>query len=145
VFSARNGFHLHEKDQQPEKKDKKPILIEIDVALGEGNISTEQADSVLSRIFLTSQDNFADLLPDFWKSCIAGGVAGRNESWRFSPAVASIPGVPIQPASPDLSSASSPNAPPRKWGTAGQPTAGVFSHGKRSQASESFLFARTTF
>jgi len=129
VFSAGKGFQIREQDQQPEKKDKKPILVEIEAVLGEGSISTEQADAVLSKIFLTSQDNFADLLPDFWKPCIAGGVAGRNESCSFSPEMASIPGIPTPSGSPDLSSATSANATPRKLGRAGAAVPGAFRMG----------------
>lgn len=124
VFSGRDGFQLREEDQQPDKKDKKPILVELEVQFGDGDISADYADAALSKIFLTAQDNIADLLPDFWKPCIASGVAGKNVSCSFSPEIASTPGIP-QSANA-LTSAPSGESVPRKFGPAGPPTPGVF-------------------
>ena len=55
----------------------------------------EQADTAVSRVFFTEQDSLADLLPDYWKSCVRDGLAWKNEQCRFSNEVMAIAGVAL--------------------------------------------------
>ena len=59
----------------------------------DGDGTEEKAKAILSRIFLTSKDNFVDAVPDFWRSCITDGLSGKNESCRFSAEMAAVPGM----------------------------------------------------
>jgi len=74
-------------------KDMGPALLTINVDFGKATPSTELADAAISRIFLTEQDNLADLVPEYWGSCVREGLAGKNQNRRFSSEVLSIPGV----------------------------------------------------
>jgi len=95
-----------------DKDEKKNRAIEIVADLGSGG--TTAADAALAHIFVTSQDNFADLVPDYWKPCVWVAAAGSDEktyrSCRFSPEFLAIPGVALHseanaslPAGPDSS------------------------------------------
>jgi TonB family protein len=73
--------------------EKKNRALRIEADLGPGPVTAEAADAALSRIFLTAQDSFADLVPDYWKPCISDGLLGKGNSCRFPPELAAIPGV----------------------------------------------------
>jgi TonB family protein len=74
------------------KKRKKDALLEIAAELPSAD-STEQVDAAMSRIFLTTQDNFADLVPDYWKPCVPAGLIGKDANCNFSKEFLSIPGA----------------------------------------------------
>ena len=86
----------------PEERRKKAPRLEITVDLD----SSQQTDTALSRVFLTPQDSFADLVPDYWKPCVQRGLAGRNDSCSFSPELTAVPGVAPSPATNPLPSSS---------------------------------------
>jgi TonB family protein len=67
--------------------------VEIEADLGVDNPSTEQIDAVLSRIFLTSQDDLADSVADMWKHCVALAQIGKDRRCHFSAEILGIPGV----------------------------------------------------
>jgi TonB family protein len=69
-----------------------PVRVEIKVDLGEQG-SAEQFDNIFGKIFLTQRDHLADLIPDYWKPCVPGGLSGRNENCHFSQEVLDIVGV----------------------------------------------------
>jgi TonB family protein len=81
------------KKRSADGKDMGPALLMINVDFGKAAPSAELADAAISRIFLTEQDNLADLVPEYWGSCVREGLAGRNQNCRFSNEVLSIPGV----------------------------------------------------
>jgi len=73
--------------------EKKNRALRIEADLGPAPVTAEAADAALSRIFLTAQDSFADLVPDYWKPCISDGLLGKGNSCRFPLELAAIPGV----------------------------------------------------
>jgi TonB family protein len=79
------------KFDRPEKEDRS-LRIEADLGA-----ATEVADAVVSQIFLTRVDSFADLVPDYWKPCVSAAVAGKADKpysgCVFSPEFAAIPGI----------------------------------------------------
>lgn len=72
----------------------KGIFVEMKADLGE-KASPYQVDSALTKIFLSATDNFANMLPDYWKPCVSVALAGSDELCHFSSEVLSIPGVGV--------------------------------------------------
>ena len=92
----------------------KKLRIEADVNPGEG--TPDRAEALLARIFLTSQDHFAELLPDYWKPCVIAGLTGKDSQkytgCHFPAEVLAIPGVAYRPDQrpPELADAAGPIA-----------------------------------
>ncbi len=63
------------------------IRVEID------HPSPEQADAALAKVFLTAQDDLADLVSDYWKPCLLAAASGRDERFHFDQKLATVPGV----------------------------------------------------
>jgi TonB family protein len=86
---------LHDHVAKLDKDEKADRSLRIDVDLG--SATSEAADKVLSNVFLTSRDNFADLVPDYWKPCVRAGVIGEGgkqySACHFSQEFTAIPGV----------------------------------------------------
>lgn len=88
---------LRDYDQEgnPDKDEEKnrSLIIEDDL----GTATALAADRVLSQIFLNGEDNFADLVPAYWKSCVLSAITGRDRqrysSCQFSRDFLAIPGV----------------------------------------------------
>jgi len=82
---------------KPDKDEKKSRTLQIEADLGPGGITAEVADAALQRIFLNSNDHFADLVPDYWKPCIRAALGIGNDAnmhgCRLSPDFLAIPGV----------------------------------------------------
>jgi TonB family protein len=82
-----------DKDKADKQEDARSLRIEVDLGLA----TSEAADSALSQIFLTPQDHFAELVPDYWKPCVLAASTGKNgkpyDACRFPPEFAAIPGV----------------------------------------------------
>lgn len=80
-----------------EKKAKKESRLRIEVEFDPAGVSSDKADSALSGIFLTARDHIADLVPDYWKSCVLAASTGKNKSkysaCSFPQEFAAIPGV----------------------------------------------------
>lgn len=55
--------------------------------------SLEQVDMALAKIFLTAQDELADLVSSYWAPCLRAAASGRGERFRFAPKLATVPGV----------------------------------------------------
>jgi TonB family protein len=113
VSSGRNGLHFNIEVASGQKTVKKAfVVVELEARM-DGDGTEGKANAILSRIFLTSQDNFAEAVPDFWRSCIADGLSGKNESCRFSPEMAAVPGMSSPVATTNSSvSPSEQNCPP---------------------------------
>jgi len=94
VANGKNGLRFDgESSLKKHKKPKKSALVAIEATTGSDSVSEEQADALLKKIFLISEDSFADVIPTYWKPCIEEGVAGKNENCRFSPAILAVPGI----------------------------------------------------
>lgn len=69
------------------------VHVEIKADAGMHNPSQEQIDAIASRMFLTPQDSLENLVPDYWKPCLRGGLNGSDKNCAFAPEVLAIPGV----------------------------------------------------
>ena len=58
-----------------------------------GGLSIEQADAAMAKIFLTAQDELANLVSDYWKPCVRVAAAGKDPSFTFSSELLRVPGV----------------------------------------------------
>lgn len=94
VSSGGNGLQFDAEVASGQKTLKKAaVVLELEAHMDGDGLTEEKANAILSRIFLTSKDNFADAVPDFWTSCIADGLSGKNENCRFSAEMATVPGM----------------------------------------------------
>lgn len=79
-----------------DKKAKKESRLRIEVDAN-GTAAAESAGAVLSKVFLTSQDRLADLVPDPWKPCVLAASTGKGggeyKSCSFPAEFSAIPGV----------------------------------------------------
>jgi TonB family protein len=99
-LSLVNGgqtFGFQQSGGKKKEKAKKASGLRIEVEFDPSGITGEKADVALSRIFLTSQDRFADLVPDCWKPCVLAASTGKGRTQYiacgFPPEFAAIPGV----------------------------------------------------
>lgn len=97
-------------------KQKKAARVEINADPGMHNPSQEQVDTILSKIFLTGQDNFADLVPDYWNPCVRAGSKGADKKCAFSPEILAIPGV-VAPSVADNSAETATGEGPKTLGS----------------------------
>jgi TonB family protein len=72
--------------------------IEIQADTGMHNPSDEQVDALLNKIFLTSQDSIVDLVPNYWKACVSGGLKGTDHDCVFASDLLSVAGFAITSA-----------------------------------------------
>lgn len=90
------------------------LRIEADVSPGE--VTVDNAEALLARIFLTSQDRFAELVPDYWKPCVLVGVTNdelqKYNACHFPADFLGVPGVshPPRQAPPQLADAAGSGA-----------------------------------
>jgi TonB family protein len=99
-LSLVNGgqtFGFQQSGGKKKEKAKKASGLRIEVEFDPSGITGEKADAALSRIFLTSQDRFADLVPDYWKPCVLAASTGKGRkqyiACGFPLEFAAIPGV----------------------------------------------------
>jgi TonB family protein len=85
------------RNKKEEKKAQKENRLHIEVAVESSGLTAEKAGDALSKVFLTSQDRLADLVPDYWKPCVLAASTGRGKKkyigCSFPPEFAAIPGV----------------------------------------------------
>ena len=112
---------LHDHVSKPAKDEKADRTLRLEVDLGVE--TADSADKVLSQIFLTSHDRFADLVPDCWKPCVLAALNGEGgkeySKCSFSQDFAAIPGVSTtteENAGPEETTASQPHARPLRPG-----------------------------
>jgi TonB family protein len=86
-----DGFRLVPDTKKTRKKKTPRLDIELD--LGQTNPAPGQAEAALSKVFLTTQDAFVELVPDYWKPCVSGGLSGKDTPCHFSRELIAIPGV----------------------------------------------------
>jgi TonB family protein len=113
-----NGFSpVHDFDGkgQPDKDEKKNRAVEIEADLG-ADITVDRAEAAVSRIFLSSNDSFADLVPAYWKPCVKAALQDSSDlklrSCRFSTEFLQIPGVQTPSSVAQSSGISSADTPP---------------------------------
>jgi TonB family protein len=85
-------------DAKSSKGDKaETSKLRIETELPRGIRAEDSASAVLAKIFLTSQDRFGDLVPDYWKPCVRktliGDKGNQKFGCQFSQEFTSIPGV----------------------------------------------------
>ena len=73
----------------------KAIVVEITADLGRRHASADQVEAALAKIFLSEKDDFANLVPEYWKPCVPAGLAGKNDDCRFAAEILGVPGVRI--------------------------------------------------
>lgn len=88
--------------------DLKDKELKIESELDPARPPADAASMAFSHAFLTGQDSFVDLIPDYWKQCVRAALTESNDKkyagCRFSPDFLAIPGVSTQPnALPDSS------------------------------------------
>jgi TonB family protein len=92
-------------------EDARKLRIEADVSPSE--VTADSAEALLARIFLTPQDHFAELVPDYWKPCVRAGLTGKDSKkysgCHFSAEFLAVPGVAPEQKS-ELAEATSPSA-----------------------------------
>jgi TonB family protein len=93
VWIDRKQFELCPLENRNPLGKGKGVLVEIRADPSMHNPAPEQIDSMVSRIFLTQQDSLADLVPDYWKPCVLGGLTGSDKICAFSPEMVAVPGV----------------------------------------------------
>jgi TonB family protein len=94
VWLDRKEFELRPKLRgTPGRSVSETVQVEIKADSGMHNASAEQVDAFASRIFLTSQDSLADLIPDYWKPCVTGGLRGTDKNCAFAAEIVAIPGI----------------------------------------------------
>jgi TonB family protein len=75
--------------------------LNIDADLGLGEVTSDNADALLAKVFLTPGDHFAELVPVYWKPCVLAALSDNPskgyEGCQFSPEFLSIPGVSSAP------------------------------------------------
>ena len=85
---------------KPDKDQIKNRTVRIEADLRPGEATTGAVEGALSKVFLSAQDNFVDLVPDYWKSCVraaaGAGAATNSPSCHFSPEFLAVPGVAIR-------------------------------------------------
>lgn len=52
------------------KKPKRTSRLRIETELDAGAVTAEKGQALLAKIFLTPPDRLADIVPDYWKSCV---------------------------------------------------------------------------
>jgi TonB family protein len=92
VSAGRKGLQFAA--EKMVRKTKNRGAVEIEVHFIEDGLT--KANAIWSKVFLTSQENFVDLVPGYWKVCIADGLAGKNGSCRFSSEIGAVPGMAKQ-------------------------------------------------
>jgi len=90
-----NGKFEFRAAEQPtaDKKHVQPVPLEITIDYGQDVPTVEQAEAVISKIFLTPEDALSGLVPDYWKSCVTLGLIGRDDKCLFSQDILKVPGV----------------------------------------------------
>ncbi len=88
IFSLRIA-----EDETARARGDKTIAVEIAADLGSPDPSADQAEAAMAKIFLSEKDDFASLIPDYWKPCVTAGLAGNDENCQFASDILGIPGV----------------------------------------------------
>lgn len=104
-----SGFSdVQDRKEKNDNKETRTLRIEAD--LGPTEVTADNADALFAKIFLTSQDLFAELVPAYWKPCVLAGLTGKDSQkytgCHFSAEFLAIPGVAYLPEQkPELAEA----------------------------------------
>jgi len=100
VAAGRKGFQFAGGPGSKRWKKTKKVTIFIEQLVHDGHDNA--ATAVLSKIFVSPDDQFADLVPDYWKPCISRGLSGKDQNCQFSTDMAAALGIasPIQTPAP---------------------------------------------
>ena len=129
----RDGeFHFRpaERKKLVEPNDQ-PVMVSLELDTAMHRPAANLVEAALSRIFLTSQDKIATLVPECWRFCVSQGLTGKNSNCRFSSEVSAVPGVASLGSASD---STSPLSPPSMGSSGarmnpGVPSPGVFRPG----------------
>jgi TonB family protein len=124
VWLRDSGFaFIHDFEEKAKRDEKEYRSLQIKADLGPGGSTAASAETAFSRIFLTSHDNFADLVPNYWKSCVRVAAGDINDSdfrsCRFSAEFLSVPGVVLRPGLAENSEPATPYSGILRAGTGG--------------------------
>lgn len=79
------------------RKPKRTSRLRIETELDAGAAPAEKGQALLAKIFLTPPDRLADILPDYWKSCVLAASENlgkeRYQACRFGQELVAVPGV----------------------------------------------------
>jgi len=76
-------------------RDQKPPRLAIEIDLLPSGASEQEAAIAFSKIFLTSQDSFRDLVPEYWKYCVQDALSDSDEHCHFAKEFMAIPGFAL--------------------------------------------------
>lgn len=93
-------------------KQKETRKLRIEADLAPDLPEADAAKAMLTRIFLTSQDQFADLVPDYWKPCVFTALT-NNSGCHFSQEFAAAPGVAFTAGATETPESTGEQPPPR--------------------------------
>src|ERR1700688_55215 len=102
VVNLGQGFEF-EADARKKKQDKaqRAGRLKIEVDLDRAGVTADKAEALLSKVFLTNKDRFAELVPDYWKPCALTASAGLStklyKACSFPREFAAIPGLVASP------------------------------------------------
>jgi TonB family protein len=100
VAGDGKGFRFFADTPQKRANKERKTQLDIEIDLGPGNTSAELIETVMSRVFLTAHDDFAEMVPDYWKACVSMGLLGKDTGCRFLPEFTAIPGLAHSERSP---------------------------------------------
>jgi len=86
------GDDILNRDKLREKNAKK-ALVEIEAELDKSGVTDETVNAAMAKIFLTSQDSFADAVPEYWRTCITDGMSGKNPNCALSAEMSLAPSM----------------------------------------------------
>jgi TonB family protein len=73
----------------------KPPALSIEEELKTDGTLAENVEAALSKLFLTAQDSFRDLVPDYWKYCVQDALSDSDENCHFAKEFMAIPGFAL--------------------------------------------------
>jgi TonB family protein len=116
--------------------------LRIEVKFDPGAITGDKVDTALSRIFLTTQDRLANVVPDYWKPCVLAASTGQGgkqyHACSFPPGFSAIPGVVYSSQETPKSGEASSGESNISEGTMFRPGKGVSPPRVLSQAAPEF-------
>ena len=93
VSQGQRGLQFAGESGTKHKKPKKSAVVQIDITAAAGALNDEWANALWSKVFLTSQDSFADAVPIYWKPCIEAAVSRRKDNCGLSSELSVVPGM----------------------------------------------------
>ena len=96
AVSVNNAFALWAAENQNVRPgENRAIAVEITAELGTKHPSADQAMAAMAKVFLSAEDDFSSLVPDYWKPCVPAGLVGKDENCHFSSDILGVPGIRV--------------------------------------------------